>query len=80
MVLAFISDAVDCADCRRAPMAAALSAAAPFRLSPTSWSLLAIRAEKRLSRAARSASTEAVETPIKTLPISTPLGLIEASM
>ncbi|MCY1459746.1 hypothetical protein D9M71_772420 [compost metagenome] len=79
VVLAFISAAVDCADCRRAPMAAALSAAAPLRLSPTNWSPLAINAEKRLSSAARSASTDAVETPIKTLPISTPLGLIEAS-
>ncbi|MNY37481.1 hypothetical protein D3C86_1720490 [compost metagenome] len=35
VVLAFISDAVDCADCRRARMAVALSAAAPLRLSPT---------------------------------------------
>ncbi|MNV95506.1 hypothetical protein D3C71_1904050 [compost metagenome] len=60
-------------------MAVALSAAAPLRLSPTNWSLLAINAEKRLSRAARLLSTEAVETPISTLPISTPLGLIEAS-
>ncbi|MNW13189.1 hypothetical protein D3C71_2110730 [compost metagenome] len=60
-------------------MAVALPAAVPLRLSPTNWSLLAIKAEKRWSKAFRSASTEAVETPINTLPISTPLGLIEAS-
>ncbi|MNN59285.1 hypothetical protein D3C81_1743920 [compost metagenome] len=79
VVLDFISDAVACADCSRARIAVALSAAAPLRLSPTSSSLLAINARKRLSSAATSASTDAVETPIRTLPISTPLGLIEAS-
>ena len=78
-VLACICAAAACADSSRAPNAAELSLAAPCRLSPTNCPLLAIKAEKRWSRAARSCSTEAVETPINTLPISTPLGLIEAS-
>ena len=78
-VLACICAAAAWADSRRAPSAAELSFAAPCRLSSTKCSLLTISCAKRLSRAARSFSTEAVETPINTLPISTPLGLMEAS-
>jgi hypothetical protein len=52
----------------------------PCRLSPTSWSPLAIRAAKPLiERLPGPASTVAVDTPMRTLPISTPLGLIGAS-
>ncbi|MNO95486.1 hypothetical protein D3C76_871300 [compost metagenome] len=78
-VLACIAAALPCAFSRRSRRVLPLSAAAPTRLSPTNCSPLAISAAKRWSRALNSWSIPAVETPITTLPISAPLGLIEAS-
>ncbi|MNZ89251.1 hypothetical protein D3C78_1081620 [compost metagenome] len=66
------------ADCSRAPSAALLSAAALARLSATSWSPLAISAEKRMSRACICRSISSVDMPRRTVPISTPFGLIGA--
>ncbi|MNP24154.1 hypothetical protein D3C76_1169000 [compost metagenome] len=78
-VLACMAAALPCAFSRRSRRVLPLSAAAPTRLSPTNCSPLAISAAKRWSSAFSSWSMPAVETPITTLPISVPLGLIEAS-
>ncbi len=57
----------------------AVGGGAPLRLSPTSWSPLAISAAKRLSSACRSASTEAGGRPPCDLAHLHAVGLIDAS-